>query len=177
METKFLISQLTAFYPVGIPITNEKSYNESVENQRKVKAINGALKNRDQWEKTKQSIVLHLELDSITDYSFAGGYPTYYACFRDEKRAYLIYSVLISVILPYYCIRITNTETNVRWFKPLSESELFIFNQVSSIVTSLFKDYELIDDKELLEYQVSNIEFDYADPPTIAHLLFTTIEA
>ncbi|MGJ1263241.1 hypothetical protein [Sphingobacterium spiritivorum] len=177
METKLLINQLTAFYPVGIPISDEKRYEESVEYKRKIKAINTALKNRDHWENTKHSIFLHLGLQRISDYSFAGGYATYYASFRAEQGSSLVYSILISVLLPYYCIRISNTETETKRYRPLNESEILIFDKVSSIIISLFKDYELIDDKELLEYQVSNIEFDYADPPTIAHLLFTTIEA
>ncbi|MGJ1386651.1 hypothetical protein ACR782_10655 [Sphingobacterium spiritivorum] len=177
METKFLISQLTAFYPVGIPITNEKSYNESVENQRKVKAINGALKNRDQWEKTKQSILSDFELYRISDFSFAAGYPTYYASFKVEQESSLMYSIFISVILPYYCVRVIDIEKDIKWFKPLTESEAVVFKQLSSIITSNFIDFKIIDDRELLEFEVSNIEFDYANPPTIADLLFSTLEA
>ncbi|MGJ1386653.1 hypothetical protein ACR782_10665 [Sphingobacterium spiritivorum] len=176
METKLLINQLTAFYPVGISISDEKSYNESVENQRKVKAINDALKDCTQWNKTKQSIMLNLGLDDVADYSFAAGYPVYYGSFRISEESPFMYSLFISVLLPYFCIRLMDTELHIKRFKPIGELEVSVFKKVSSIITSYFKDYELIDDKDLLEHQVLNIEFDYADPPTIADLLFTTIE-
>ncbi|MGE8377849.1 MAG: hypothetical protein ACN6PN_05835 [Sphingobacterium sp.] len=88
-----------------------------------------------------------------------------------------MYSLFVSVILPYYAIRIMDlSDLDKKSFNPVSDVDFELFEKLDKKVKVVFPEHQIIGDGALLLTKVNIFEADGETPPSIQHLLFSTIE-
>ncbi|MGJ1227174.1 hypothetical protein ACR78H_16645 [Sphingobacterium siyangense] len=126
------------------------------------------------WEQLKESLTdLSAE---IWDYSFLGVSPSYHFSFRLEQNEDILYSLFVSVILPYFAIRIMRLPNREKSFTPVTDTDFQAFEKLTKKVQNIFPEHLIIKDDRLLQTKVDIFEADGENPPSIQHLLFSTIE-
>lgn len=86
------------------------------------------------------------------------------------------YSLFVSVILPYYAIRIMSLSNLKKSFNPIINTDFQVFEKLKKKVQDVFPAHLIIKDDRLLQTKVDIFEADGENPPSIQHLLFSTIE-
>lgn len=174
MKKDQIIEQLKDFYPEDISLDDIETYAASEPYQKKRGCIEKAWSDRIQWHLLKDSLY---DLSyKISDYSFMGGSPCYHFSFYKEQNDSIFYSLFVSVILPYYTIRIMNVSNMDKSFNPISEVDLEVFEKLEKKVKAVFPEHQNMKDEVLLQTKVNIFEADGESPPSIQHLLFSTIE-
>lgn len=174
MQKEQIIEQLQEFYPAGISLDDIAAYAGSDAYKKRKNCIDTAWSDRGQWEELKTSLS---ELsDEVWDYSFMGGSPTHHFSFSLKHEENRLYSLFVSVLLPYYAIRIMDLSNLDKSFNPVSDADSLVFEKLENKVKDVFPDYQIIKDEALLLTKVNIFEADGESPPSIQHLLFSTIE-
>lgn len=174
MEKHQIIKQLKEFYPTDISLDDIAAYANSEPYKKKKSYIDSAWSERNEWNLLKASLSdLSTE---IWDYSFMGGSPCYHFSFSQEQNKEILFSLFVSVILPYYAIRIMNISNFDKSFDPISAIESRVFEKLENKVKNVFPKHRIIRDKAFLQTKVDIFEADGEYPPSIQHLLFSTIE-
>lgn len=70
-------------------------------------------------------------------------------------------------------MRLLNREKS---FTPVSDTDFQVFEKLTKKVQNVFPEHLIIKDDRLLQTKVDIFEADWENPPSIQHLLFSTIE-
>lgn len=174
MEKDKILEQLKEYFPSNLSVVDGfENYVKSEEYLKRRSRIDLALSDFELRDSFKNSLGKIAE--RVSEYSFAGGSSCYHFSFAqstDEGRA--IYSVFISVLLPYYTIRCLKKIE--KYFHPISETDFNVFKEANFLVQKFFPEYQLIDDESFLNKVMPNFGTEYIENPTILDLLFSTIE-
>ncbi|WP_394677356.1 hypothetical protein [uncultured Sphingobacterium sp.] len=174
MRKEQITAQLKEYYPEGLTLDDIMAYSASEAYSNRKRCIESAWSDREQWEQLKKSLTdLSAE---IWDYSFLGGSPSYHFSFRLEQNEDILYSLFVSVILPYFAIRIMSLSNREKSFSPVSDTDIQVFENLKKKVQHVFPKHLIIKDDRLLQTKVDIFEADGENPPSIQHLLFSTIE-
>lgn len=169
-----ITEQLKEYYPEGISLDDINAYAASEPYNNRKRCIETAWSDRRQWEELKDYLSdLSAE---IWDYSFMGGSPSYHFSFRLEQNDDILYSLFVSVLLPYYAIRLMELSNQDKSFNPVSDADFLVFEKLKNKVKVVFPNHQIINDEVLLLTKVDIFEADGESPPSIQHLLFSTIE-
>ncbi|MCS4229255.1 hypothetical protein [Sphingobacterium sp. BIGb0165] len=174
MQKEQIIEQLKEFYPAGVSLDDTETYvGSEAFNNRKL-CIESAWSDRRQWEQLKDSLSdLSAE---IWDYSFMGGSPSYHFSFSQQQNDNTLYSLFVSVILPYYAIRIMDLSNLDKSFNSVSDADFYVSEKLGNKVKIVFPLHRIIKDEALLQAKIDIFEADGENPLSIQHLLFSTIE-
>lgn len=174
MRKEQITEQLKEYYPEGLTLDNIMAYSASEPYKNRKRCIESAWSDRGQWEQLKESLT---DLSpEIWDYSFLGGSPSYHFSLRLEQNEDILYSLFVSVILPYYAVRIMSLSNRKKSFAPVSDTDFQVFEKLKKKVQNVFPEHLIIKDDTLLQTKVDIFEADGENPPSIQHLLFSTIE-
>lgn len=174
MRKEQITEQLKEYYPEGLTLDNIMAYSASEPYKNRKRCIESAWSDRGQWEQLKESLT---DLSpEIWDYSFLGGSPSYHFSLRLEQNEDILYSLFVSVILPYYAVRIMSLSNRKKSFAPVSDTDFQVFEKLKKKVQNVFPEHLIIKDDRLLQTKVDIFEADGENPPSIQHLLFSTIE-
>uniref|UniRef100_UPI0028ABDB4C hypothetical protein n=1 Tax=Sphingobacterium multivorum TaxID=28454 RepID=UPI0028ABDB4C len=174
MRKEQITEQLKEYYPEGLTLNDIMAYSASEAYSNRKRCIESAWSDRRQWEQLKDSLS---ELSAeIWDYSFMGGSPSYHFSFRLEQNEDILYSLFVSIILPYYAIRIMSLSNLKKSFNPIIDTDFQVFEKLKKKIQYVFPEHVIIKDDRLLQTKVDIFEADGENPPSIQHLLFSTIE-
>ncbi|MDR2270419.1 MAG: hypothetical protein LBF27_05875 [Sphingobacterium sp.] len=136
MEKDKIIDQLKKYFPSNISMGDGlNSYVKSEEYLKRRSKVELALSDFELRDFFKNSLGEIAE--RVSEYSFAGGSSCYHFTFAqitDEGR--VLYSVFISVLLPYYAIRCMKKLE--KSFHPISEMDFYVFKEVNFMVQKFF---------------------------------------
>lgn len=174
MRKEQITEQLKEYYPEGFTLDDIMAYSASEAYNNRKQCIESAWSDRGQWEQLKESLTdLSAE---IWDYSFLGGSPSYHFSFRLGQNEDILYSLFVSVILPYFAIRIMRLPNRKKSFTPVCDTDFQVFEKLTKKVQHVFPEHLIIKDDRLLQTKVDIFDADGENPPSIQHLLFSTIE-
>ena len=176
MDYQKIITELRKYYPFGISfMDNEYELSEQFKYNRMV-LKNQYFAEQENIENIKQELcsVLNSEIEV---YSFAAGHFCHHFTFFIENNRELYYSLLISSIIPYYTIRIVNSNNWETDFSTFGEKFPEKAKLIEGYVAKHFLGYQIIADDDLLNRPIEGVEVDESNHPTLLMLAFTSILA
>lgn len=171
------------YYPKGMAIGDE--YAASKEYRLRKQKIDDAIANADiqvGWANFKEEFQKLVKDKSriLADYSFFSGSPAHQISIRAEAfdglgNNVIVFSVMISVIVNYWAYRFTDQMGTILQprYSTQNTKEEELIAQVDRIIIDTFPDYQLLEEKYLMEsYDHLETSVGLERSPTVFDLLF-----